>query len=67
MRGWVIDRVTFSSTRRSADVTLHNEMTGGGDSVHVKVEDISIHDGIDALRTKAVTAVHAILPGNVDR
>ncbi|MCA2014467.1 hypothetical protein LCM17_23480 [Cereibacter sphaeroides] len=67
MRGWVIDRVTFSSTKRSADVTLHNEITGTAQSVRVKVQDISIHDGLDALRTKAVTAIYAQPPADIDR
>ncbi|MCA2009969.1 hypothetical protein LCM17_00570 [Cereibacter sphaeroides] len=65
MGGWKIDRVTFSSTKKSAEVTLHNEVSGTGHSVGVKLQDISIHDGMDLLKSKAIKALYEHLPSSV--
>lgn len=54
MQNWIIDKVTFCSTRRSAEVTMRNQNEGSDDHVTVQLSDISIHDGMEVIRHRAL-------------
>lgn len=57
MQRWVIKKVLYHSTRHSAEVTLHNAVSGTKSHIKINLPDISIQDGFSALCQRAAEEV----------
>lgn len=57
IKHWTMDRVVFNSTGRTAEVTLRNTAEASEVPVVVCLADVSIQDGIDKVRDRAIASL----------